>query len=248
MSPEAILAGEPRVLSQAQREFYFEYGYLLIEELVSREWIDRLRAATEEMMERSRGLLRSDGAFGLGTGHTPERPRLRRLDSPVEHHPVFWEFASRSILPDVVADLVGPNVKFHHSKLDFTPAEEDAPVEWSQDITSWPHTDYAPLTCGVYLSDCGPEDGPLTVVPGTHRGDLFSSRPHFPPRRLGSRSETNSWSCRYQSASGRSRTFPTGRCRNPEGLTSPRWEMEQNPLPSFTPGTTERPRWASTRR
>ena len=48
-------------------------------------------------------------------------------------------------------------------------------MKWHQDISYWPHTNYSPLTAGVYLHDCGPDQGPLMVVPGSHRG---GQRPH----------------------------------------------------------------------
>jgi ectoine hydroxylase-related dioxygenase (phytanoyl-CoA dioxygenase family) len=174
MTEEQILAEDPRVLTQAQREFYFENGYLLVEAVIPDEWVARLRAVTAEMVDRSRSLARSDAIFDLEPGHTAEHPRLRRLTSPVDHHPVYWEFASESLLPDLIADLVGPDVKFHHSKLNFKWAEGGEEVKWHQDITYWPHTNYSPLTAGVYLHDCGPDQGPLMVVPGSHRGELFS--------------------------------------------------------------------------
>lgn len=174
MIPRDILAHRPRVLSQEQRECYFERGYLLVPSVVPAEWLDRLRAATEQMVDRSRNLTRSDHMFDLEPDHTATRPRLRRLTSPVEHHPTYWEFASASVLVDIIADLVGPDVKFHHSKLNFKWAEGGQEVKWHQDISYWPHTNYSPLTAGVYLHDCGPDQGPLMVVPGSHRGELFS--------------------------------------------------------------------------
>jgi ectoine hydroxylase len=174
MTPEDVLAHEPRVLSQAQREFYFEHGYLLVPSIVPAEWVERLRAVTDQMVDRSRTLTRSDHVFDLEPGHTADRPRLRRLTSPVEHHHAYWEFASASVLPDIIADLVGPDVKFHHSKLNFKWAEGGEEVKWHQDISYWPHTNYSPLTAGLYLYDCGPSQGPLMVVPGSHRGELFS--------------------------------------------------------------------------
>ena len=119
MTPEQILAIPPQVLTQAQREFYFQEGYLLLERIVGDEWIRKLRAATEELVERSRKVSRSDHAFDLEPDHRPDAPRLRRVSNPTEHHPVFWEYVNHSVLPDAVADLVGPDVKFHHSKLNF---------------------------------------------------------------------------------------------------------------------------------
>ncbi len=119
MKTEDILAIPPKVLSPEQREFYFENGYLLIERAVGDELLERLRVVTAEMVEKSRELTCSDAVFDLEPGHSQESPRLRRLSSPADHHPDFWEYASQSAMPDIVADLVGPDVKFHHSKLNF---------------------------------------------------------------------------------------------------------------------------------
>ena len=173
MTPEDVLALEPNVLSQTQREFYFENGYLLLEAMISDEWIERLRRATDEKIEESRAVTVPDAVWDLEPSHTAETPRLRRLTSPNDHHPVFWEYASESIIPDIIADLVGPNVKFHHSKLNFKWAHGGEEVKWHQDIQFWPHTNYSPCTVGTYLYDCGPEQGPLMVMPGSHNGELF---------------------------------------------------------------------------
>ena len=66
-----------------------------------------------------------------------------------------------------------PDVKFHHSKLNFKWAEGGEEVKWHQDIQYWPHTNYSPLTIGTYLHDVGPEQGPLGAIPGSHKGELF---------------------------------------------------------------------------
>ena len=124
MTPEQVLAIPPRVLTQAQREFYFSEGYILLEAIIGDEWIRKLRAATEEMVERSRKVTRSDTVFDLEPDHRPERAAAApRVSNPTEQHPVFWEYVNRVGAARRVADLVGPDVKFHHSKLNF---------KWSQ--------------------------------------------------------------------------------------------------------------------
>ena len=125
------------------------------------------------MVDDSRQVTRSDAVWDLEDGHSAETPRLRRLSSPNDHHPTYWEFASRSVLPDIVADLVGPNVKFHHSKLNFKWARVGEEVKWHQDIGFWPHTNYSPCTLGTYLYDCTMEQGPLGVIKGSHNGPLY---------------------------------------------------------------------------
>jgi len=168
MTPEQILALPPRVLSQAQRIAYFAEGYLLLEAVIGEEWLAVLRAATDDMVERSRGVSASDAIFDVEPGHRPDAPRLRRVSNPVEHHPAYWDYITRSIVPDIVADLVGPDVKFHHSKLNFKWARGGEEVKWHYDISFWPHTNYSPLTVGTYIHDCGLDNGPLMVLPRSH--------------------------------------------------------------------------------
>src|SRR5919197_4129741 len=169
MTPEQVLAIKPKILTQAQREAYFANGYLLVERAIDETWLRRLRAATEELVERSRKVTKSDSVFDLEPNHRPDAPRLRRVSNPVEQHPVFWQYVTESILPDIVADLVGPDVKFHHSKLNFKWKSGGEEVKWHYDISFWPHTNYSPLPVGTYPYDCGMEQAPLAVMPGRHK-------------------------------------------------------------------------------
>ena len=95
MTPEQVLSIKPKILTQKQREFYFENGYILLEKLLPDSWIERLRAATDEMVDKSRKVTKSDDVWDLDKGHTAAAPRLRRLSSMNDHHPDYWEYARR---------------------------------------------------------------------------------------------------------------------------------------------------------
>lgn len=172
MKSEQILAQPPRVLSQAQREFFFENGYLLLEEFVSREWLDRILEVSDTFVERSRGLTESDSMLALDPDHSAENPRLRRLIDPTEHHPLYWEYVSRGPLVDVAEDLLGPAFKFHHSKLNFKWSSGGEEIKWHQDIQFYPHTNYSVVAFGLYLTDVDDGMGPMGVVPGSHKGEI----------------------------------------------------------------------------
>lgn len=101
---------------------------------------------------------------------------MRRLKALVDRHPDFWAFASNSPLTDIAADLLGPNVKFHSSKLNYKSPGGGEVVKWHQDISAWPHTNYSLVTLGVHLDDVEYDDGPLSCVPGSHDGELFVQR------------------------------------------------------------------------
>ena len=173
MNDEDILKHPAGVLSQAQRESYFENGYLLLESLIADDWLSRLRSAMDEMIERGRTLTESDDAIWLEKGHTADDPRLLRLNCPEVHHPEFWAYANQSVLADIAVDLIGPDVRFSHSLLNFKWANVGQEVKWHQDIQFYPHTNYSPLSFGTLLEDVGLEQGPVRVVPGSHRGDVF---------------------------------------------------------------------------
>jgi ectoine hydroxylase len=174
MNFDQIAKTPARTLSEAQRRQYFEDGYLLVERAIPADILSRLQQASDRLVQRSRDVSKSDKVFDIEPDHRADNPRLRRVSSPQDQDPVFWELATESVLPDIIADLVGPDVKFHHSKLNFKWKKGGQEVKWHYDICSWPHTDYSPLTVGVYLHDCDMEQGPLGVVPGSHDLPLFN--------------------------------------------------------------------------
>ena len=161
------------VLTAAQRQHYVEHGWLAVPGLVDESWLTRLRAVTDEFVEQSRSLTESNVLFDLDVGHSAAEPRLRRLSSPTDLHSTYWSFASSSVLVDVVVDLIGPNVKFHHSKLNFKAPRGGEEVKWHQDVQFWPHTNYDLLTIGVFLEDVEPGMGEVGFVSGSHDGPLF---------------------------------------------------------------------------
>ena len=83
MTPDEVLKHEPKILSDEQRRFYFDNGYLVVANAVPPEWIERLLTTTDEMVERSRALPQSAAVFDLDPGPTAKNPRLRRLAPPV---------------------------------------------------------------------------------------------------------------------------------------------------------------------
>jgi ectoine hydroxylase len=161
------------VLTDAQRRQYATEGWLSVPGLIDADWLQRLRRITAEFVDASRAVTESNVLYDLDEGHSAKEPRLRRLTSPTDLHDEYWEFASRSVLADVAADLLGPDVKFHHSKLNFKAQRGGEEVKWHQDIQFWPHTNYDLLTIGVFLEDVEPGMGEVGFVPGSHDGPLF---------------------------------------------------------------------------
>ncbi len=71
MTPDAVLSHQPRILTQAQREHYFEHGYVGVESLVPADILAELVSVTNEFVEASR----SETKSGRRLGHDPQLPR-----------------------------------------------------------------------------------------------------------------------------------------------------------------------------
>jgi ectoine hydroxylase len=172
MTPEEILSHDARVLTQAQREHYFEHGYVGVESLVPPDVLSELVNVTREFVEMSRAVRESGNVFDIGPGHGPDTPVLRRLKRPDDQHDAYWRFA-KGLLADVAADIAGPDVVFHHSKLNFKWADGSDTVKWHQDAQFFPHTNYNVFTIGTYLADTDMSNGPLAILPDSHEGPLY---------------------------------------------------------------------------
>ena len=173
MRPEQILAEPARILTQSQREHYFEHGFVGVQDVVPADILAELQKTTADFVETSKGVSASDARFDVGAEHSPENPILRRLKNPDEQSEAYWNF-STGLMADVAADLVGPNVVFHHSKLKFKWFDASDTVKWHQDIQFFPHTNYNVLTIGCYLEDTTMENGPLAALKGSHNDDLYN--------------------------------------------------------------------------
>jgi len=162
-----------RVLTDEQRRHYAERGYLQLDSFVGPEWMARLGAAAAEFVDRARAMDVSDKVLDLAPGHSRENPKIRRLISPADNHEIFREFTIEGPAARLACDLLGGPVRFHHGKLNYKWSDGGEEIKWHQDIQFWPHTDFTPLTIGVYLDDVDDEMGPMGVLPGSHTGPLY---------------------------------------------------------------------------
>jgi len=161
------------MLSKQQIEFYNENGYLLVENAVSPAQLARMRDIAYDFIEKSRAVSVSDDVFDLDDGHSAEAPRLTRIKLPHRQHPYFWEVAKSSGITEVLRQLLGPDVLLQTSKLNTKAPGGGAAVEWHQDWAFYPHTNDRILACGLMLEDVDLANGPLQIIPGSHKGPVL---------------------------------------------------------------------------
>ena len=169
-------------LTHVQQDQFWSDGYLVVEGAVDNDTLARLRAQMDAWAEESRkhtepyGEPTVDGRprFDLEENHSAERPALRRINNPVEISEHFYKVMTDAPMVDMVATLIGPDVKYHHCKINSKLPGSQMVVHYHQDFPYTPHTNDDVITALLLLDDVDKGNGCLMVVPGTHKGAIDS--------------------------------------------------------------------------
>lgn len=167
------------VLSEEQRKQFWSDGFLVVENAVERDLLQTMQDDFSAWAEESREYSEPYGEtidgrprFDMEAGHTKEKPGLRRVNAPVEVSQAYFDAMASSLMTDCVADLIGPNVKFHHSKINSKLPGGQTAVKWHQDFPFTPHSNDDLVTALLMVDEVTQDNGPLEVVVGSHKGEL----------------------------------------------------------------------------
>ena len=160
------------MLTKTQIDQYNETGAIVVPDILSADEVLRLRRVTDEFVERARGVTAHNEIYDLEDSHTPDNPRVRRIKTAHLHHPEYARLVRHPKILAVLQDLWGPDIRFDTAKLNLKCAGFGAPVEWHQDWAFYPHTNDDLAAVGVMFDDMEMANGPLMIVPGSHRGPI----------------------------------------------------------------------------
>ncbi len=163
------------MLTRAEIDRFHEEGFLVLRGVVGAPALAAMRADLDQWIEESRAhagnygeMARGKRRFDLEAGHSAAQPKLRRVANPVDvsdaYRAVLWD----GPVVDAVADIIGPDVKFHHCKLNLKLPGMETYVGWHQDHPFDPHTNDDVVVALLMLDDMTVENGCLQVVPGSH--------------------------------------------------------------------------------
>ena len=161
------------MLTQAQITQYHETGAIVVPDVLTADEVHRLRQVTDEFVQRASGITAHTDIYDLEDSHTPENPRVRRIKAAHLHHPDYAALVRHPGIVGALRDLWGPNIRFDTAKLNMKCAGFGAPVEWHQDWAFYPHTNDDLAAVGVMFDDMAMANGPLMIVPGSHRGPIY---------------------------------------------------------------------------
>ena len=169
-------------LNKKELSFYKKNGYLVKEKLISNKEINKINILIEKIIkkeEKNKTKIKNLGGsynnnFVYNSNSSSKREILR-LNNPTYYNKLFFNLSRNKKIINIAKKLLGGSVRFHHCKLNFKlPSKKGGEVSWHQDWAFYPHTNDDLITVGVYLEDCYEENGPLQVIPKSHKQKIFS--------------------------------------------------------------------------
>ena len=161
------------MISDKQVESYRENGYLMVENVIDRDTLAQIKRVIADLVE-------VPGARPPTMTCTISSPRIHptihacvasRNRTWCIRYSTRWSRVERMV--SILKRLLGENIRLHGSKLNMKAPHYGSPVEWHQDWAFYPHSNDDILAIGCVLDDMLLENGPLMVMPGTHRGQVW---------------------------------------------------------------------------
>ena len=162
------------MITDDQRAAYQRDGFIVVPDLLDASEVAELGRIIADLVAGAAAVDTHTAVYDLEPGHTRSDPKVRRIKQPHTVHPAFDAVVRKPSVLAVCRALLGPDLRLQGSKLNMKAARYGSPVEWHQDWAFYPHTNDDILAIGVMLDDMELDNGPLLVVPGSHRGPVWN--------------------------------------------------------------------------
>ena len=159
-----------RYLTRQEVEHFDEHGYVAPIRVMTPSDAGQYRARVEEYFQ-----------------HVDDAGTLRTKAHL--HCPALIELVRLPAILDPITDLLGPDVLCRSSSVFLKEPGTPAHVAWHQDAAYWELEPPDVATAWVALTDSTVENGALQVLPGSHRGPLFTHGPTTDPANMLSRGQ-----------------------------------------------------------
>jgi len=165
------------ILTQQQRRFYDENGYVLVEGQFTAQEASAFRQEAHALIERLTQYTDFNPTWGSAK-QIAEGTKLLHCHNVQFYSAVFTRLLVDERLTGAAADLIGsPNVQLHHNKLFIKPPEKGSPFPMHQDYPYFPHERHTMLAAVIHFDDAPLEKGCIRVVPGSHKRGAIEHDP-----------------------------------------------------------------------
>jgi len=157
----------PYSMDNITRKDYEENGYIVFPNVFSEEEVSEMLKeldymASNEDLKKNEEFIKE-----------PESNELRTIFNQHLFSSLFDKVSKDPRILDKVKQLLGGDVYIHHSRINIKPAYKGKSFPWHSDFETWHCEDGLPrcrcLTAWIMLTDNTQFNGPLYLIPGSHK-------------------------------------------------------------------------------
>jgi ectoine hydroxylase len=157
----------PAALTPAQRSAYQEDGFLILPELFAAAEVERLHSEMQVMREGYERKGRDEVIVEPGNLDVRSIFNVHRLSG------LFANLVRDPRVLNVAREVLGSEVYIHQSRINYKPGFKGKEFYWHSDFETWHWEDGMPamraLSCSILLTGNDEFNGPLMLIPGSHR-------------------------------------------------------------------------------
>ena len=161
-------------LSIEQVKKYEKDGYIIIDNVIDKVILDKVKLATDKIVENASWINKSNDQYDLADNHSKNKPSIRRIKQPQNFDNTFKELLFYPSVIEKVTSLLGNNFRLHNGKMNMKSPSSGDLVDWHQDWAFYPHSNDDVLAVGIMLDDMTLENGSVLFVPGSHKGQVYN--------------------------------------------------------------------------
>jgi ectoine hydroxylase len=153
--------------STSRSESYRQNGFLVMPELFTPDEVCGLSAEMQAMRADYTASGRDEVITEPGSGEVRSIFNVHRLNR------VFSNLVRDPRVLEVAREILGSEVYIHQSRINYKPGFKGKEFYWHSDFETWHTEDGMPamraLSCSILLTDNSEFNGPLLLIPGSHR-------------------------------------------------------------------------------
>lgn len=160
-------------ITETQRQHLDSDGFFVLEDVFTLSEMNELAARIESYQKRHEDAVAAQG----GTQGISRASEITFTDHLAEQDPDICAFVKRPEFVSLTTQLLGPDTDLYWNQSVFKMPEGKREFPWHQDDGYTPVTPSPYLTLWLALNDATPENGCISVLPGSHAGGLTEHRP-----------------------------------------------------------------------
>lgn len=154
-------------LNQQQLHFYEKNGFLLLDHFFSLDEVNEIKKELDRVWDENKH------NHSQEVIREPNSDEIRSIFDVHRKNELFHRLSQDPRITDRIEQILGSKIYVHQFRINYKPGFKGKEFYWHSDFETWHVEDGMPrmraISCSILLTDNHSYNGPLMLIPGSHR-------------------------------------------------------------------------------